>query len=285
MSLFVRIDVGFWSHRKTLRLRALLGDAALWIPPRLWSYAAQNQPDGDFTAYLPAEIGFLLGYSGDSQAMLQALQQAGFMDGAKIHGWADHNGFHEKFAARAKKAAKARWDKRGEGEEKTREEKRREDKRGEEASNAVSIDKQCLKHINSVNLADSGDAKTTDSPKISSTNEERKNDAKNLILFLNEKAGKRFGTRPTYIKQIQARLSEPDVTPDGCKTMILRQIAKWIGTEYEEYLTPETLFRPTKFPGYYDSRDLPLPSNGKSTPPKSKTVGLRAGEEPPTFIP
>lgn len=134
MSLFVRLEVGFWTHRKTIRLRALIGDAALWLPPRLWSYAAQNQPDGDFTGYLANELAMLLGYDGDAQAMLEALQRASFMDGMKIHGWADHNGYHTVFAERAKKAARARW-----RQEKTGEEKRREESTRQEASNASSM--------------------------------------------------------------------------------------------------------------------------------------------------
>lgn len=127
MSLFVRLDVGFWTHRKTMRLRALIGDAAFWIPPRLWSYAAQNQPDGDFSAYMPEELAMLVGCSTDPKALLEALQHAGFMDGMKIHGWADHNGYHEKFAARAKKAAEARW----------RGRSRRDEKKGQEKRQAV----------------------------------------------------------------------------------------------------------------------------------------------------
>lgn len=139
MSLFVRLETSFWTHRKTMRLRALIGDDALWLPPRLWCYAAQNQPDGDFSKYLPAELAMLLGYSGDAQALLEALQQAGFLDEMQIHGWAEHNCYHEVYAERAKKAANARW-----GNERKLKEKRAkgQEKRGEEqaqSSNASSI--------------------------------------------------------------------------------------------------------------------------------------------------
>lgn len=130
----MRIDVGFWQHRKTLRLRARIGDAALWLPPRIWSYAAQNQPDGDFSQYSAEEIAMLVGYLGDAQGMLEALQQASFFDGMKVHGWAEHNGYHTVFAERAKKAATARWEK-----DKKRKEKTREESTREETSNASSI--------------------------------------------------------------------------------------------------------------------------------------------------
>lgn len=141
MSLFVRVNVGFWDHRKTLRLRGLIGDAALWIPPRLWSYAANNQPDGDFEKYLPGEIAMLVGYNGDAQAMLQALQSTGFMDGMRIHEWEEHNGYHSTFAERAKTAAAARWSKKKAPKRTTgkREEKKGEEKRQALLAHAISI--------------------------------------------------------------------------------------------------------------------------------------------------
>lgn len=139
MSLFIRVQTSFWTHRKTMRLRARLGDVALWLPPRLWSYAAENQPDGDFTKYSAEELAMLVGCSTDAQAMLQALQDSGFMDGMKIHDWHEHNGYHEKFAERAKKAAAARW----KGQEKKVQDKKGQDKSqamlGDAKSNATSI--------------------------------------------------------------------------------------------------------------------------------------------------
>jgi hypothetical protein len=109
-----------------------LGDDAFWIPPRLWAYAADNQPDGDFSDYTDDEIASLIGYSKDASSMLQALLRSGFMDrDQKLHDWAEYNGFHKTFKARAKTAAVARW----------RKEKRKstEEKRGEEASIPPSI--------------------------------------------------------------------------------------------------------------------------------------------------
>lgn len=109
MSLYIRLMTGFWSHRKTAKLRSLIGDDAMWVPLRLWCYAAENQPDGCFKQYSSTELAMLLGYSKDAQAMLEALQHAGFMDGMEIHGWSEHNAFHQQFSDKAKKAAAARW--------------------------------------------------------------------------------------------------------------------------------------------------------------------------------
>lgn len=144
MSLFVRIEVSFWTHRKTMRLRSIIGEAALWLPIRLWSYAAQNQSDGDFSDYSAEEIALLLGYQLDAQAMLQALHKAGFMHEMRIHDWESYNGYHAAYAERAKKAAAARW-----GKERSKE-KNDTEKRGEEASiasgNATSIQPEPDEH-------------------------------------------------------------------------------------------------------------------------------------------
>lgn len=120
MSLYVRVLTNFYAHRKTLRLRAAIGDAAFWVPPRLWAYAAENQPDGCFKDFTNDEIAMLIGYSGNAQALLEALLKSGFMDAKplRIHDWDEHNSYHNTFSIRAKKAADVRW-----AEERKRKEK------------------------------------------------------------------------------------------------------------------------------------------------------------------
>jgi len=121
-------------------LQAVIGEAALWIPPKLWCFAAENQPDGDFTDFSAKELALSIGYVGDADRMLEALQQASFMDGMRLHDWIEHNGYHSVFADRAKKAAKARWKK-----ERTKERK---------DSTRQDIDKirgkHCYKHQSSI---------------------------------------------------------------------------------------------------------------------------------------
>lgn len=115
-NLYIRVKTGFYTHRKTVRLKITLGTDAYWIPPRLWSYAAENQPDGDLSKFTADEIAELIGFRGNAkcnaQAMLEALKKCGFIDeSGMIHDWNEHNGYHERFAERAKKAAAARWSK------------------------------------------------------------------------------------------------------------------------------------------------------------------------------
>lgn len=113
MALFIRVDLGFYTHRKTLRLFTKIGESAYWVPPRLWAYAANQQIDGEFQNYSAEEIALLIHYPGNAQAMLQALIDSGFMDvnPLRIHDWNEYNAFHAVFSERAKKAARARWSK------------------------------------------------------------------------------------------------------------------------------------------------------------------------------
>jgi len=110
--IYIKVKLGFYTHRKTAKLRALIGDDALWIPPRLWAYAAENQPDGDFTNYGSEELSMLLGCFKHASSMRQALLQAGFLDEpGVIHDWEEHNGYHKTYSDRARTAALARWKK------------------------------------------------------------------------------------------------------------------------------------------------------------------------------
>jgi hypothetical protein len=126
------LNCNFYTHRKTAKLRALIGDDAFWLPPRWWAYAAENQPDGIFKDYTAPEIAALLGYQKDPLKMLEALLQAGFADAnpLRIHDWQDFNGYHLAYSARAKNAATVRWQK-----ERTKE--KETEKRGEEKSQAL----------------------------------------------------------------------------------------------------------------------------------------------------
>ncbi len=79
-----------------------------------------------------------------------------------------------------------------------------------------------------------------------------------IIAYLSEKTDRQFRGTKESVKNIRARLAEPDVTLEGVKKMIDRQVEKWTGTEFEEYLTPLTLFRPSKFNAYYSAKDMPV---------------------------
>jgi hypothetical protein len=150
-NLYVRLHSSFWTHRKTLQLRRKLGDAAFWIPPRLWSFAAENAPDGDLSNYQAEDLAMLVQYSGDARSMLEALHEAGFLENGVIRNWEERNSFHVTNHDRAKKAAEARWAKRN---EKLSEKKERdiEKEKEKEKESKQALTKQCLADAPSIEV-------------------------------------------------------------------------------------------------------------------------------------
>ena len=92
---------------------------------------------------------------------------------------------------------------------------------------------------------------TDDSP-----NESLNDTYKEIISYLNEKAGMNYRAASKKTQScIHARLAE-GFTIEDFKIVIDKKCAEWIGTEYEKYLRPETLFG-TKFEGYLNARFIP----------------------------
>lgn len=92
-----------------------------------------------------------------------------------------------------------------------------------------------------------------------SHNESLNDTFKEIIFYLNEKAGMNYKASSKKTQTcIHARLAE-GFTIDDFKSVIDKKCAEWIGTEYEKYLRPETLFG-TKFEGYLNARFIPRQS-------------------------
>lgn len=86
-----------------------------------------------------------------------------------------------------------------------------------------------------------------------------------ILSYLNAKAGKNYRAKSKdTAKHINARLAE-GFSVDDFKTVIDKKCAEWLGTEFEQYLRPATLFG-TKFEGY-----LNAPVRAKAP---TKTVGV-----------
>lgn len=77
-----------------------------------------------------------------------------------------------------------------------------------------------------------------------------------IISYLNQKAGTNYRTKTeTTRSKIRAKLNA-NYTVDDLKTVIDKKCAEWIGTEYEKYLRPETLFG-NKFESYLNAKVNP----------------------------
>lgn len=81
---------------------------------------------------------------------------------------------------------------------------------------------------------------------------------KNIIEYLNSvcNTNYKYNTKATQ-KQIIARLKE-GYTEDDFKSVIDKKYKEWIGTDYEKYLRPDTLFG-SKFESYINQKILDTP--------------------------
>lgn len=74
-----------------------------------------------------------------------------------------------------------------------------------------------------------------------------------IVDYLNQKAGSNYRAKTAKTQSfIKARLNE-GFTEEDFKTVIDKKCAEWIGTEWEKYLRPETLFG-NKFEAYLNAK-------------------------------
>jgi uncharacterized phage protein (TIGR02220 family) len=85
-----------------------------------------------------------------------------------------------------------------------------------------------------------------------------------IINYLNEKAGTNYKhTTKSTQEHIKARLND-NFSIENFKTVIDKKCAEWKGTEFEQYLRPQTLFG-TKFESYLNSKVTKVTQNKTST--------------------
>ena len=73
---------------------------------------------------------------------------------------------------------------------------------------------------------------------------------KEVISYLNDKANTTFkDSNKANQRMISARMDEGHTLEDF-KTVVDNMVAKWKGTEWEQYLRPQTLFQASKFENY-----------------------------------
>lgn len=84
-----------------------------------------------------------------------------------------------------------------------------------------------------------------------------KDQAREVLRYLNAKSGRNFREIDVNLKLIHARLAEVSGDIDGIKKMIDRKCEQWKGDpKMDEYLRPDTLFNKIKFQSYYDLREV-----------------------------
>jgi len=117
MNSDIRISVCFPSHTKTKKLKRILGSEGVLSLITLWTYAAQNRPDGTLTGMDLDDISIAADWSGDEKEFIDALIKIGWVekrDGVYIlHDWEENNPWAADAVNRSEKARKAaekRWE-------------------------------------------------------------------------------------------------------------------------------------------------------------------------------
>lgn len=116
MNTDFRISVSATSHPKILKLMRRCGDIAFFNLIKLWTFVAQNKPDGDLTGMDVDDIEIAAGWNGECSTFYRALLDLCLLDateeGLFVHDWQDHNSFAafaKERSEKAKRAAEARW--------------------------------------------------------------------------------------------------------------------------------------------------------------------------------
>lgn len=119
-------------------------------------------------------------------------------------------------------------------------------KRYRERQKALKIEGNKERDVTVTSQSDAFSSYSISNNKSNSFSEE----IKEIIDYLNLKVNKRYTyNNKSYNSKINTRLKE-GFTVDDFKTVIDKKCDQWLGSEYEEYLTPDTLFAPSKFEKY-----------------------------------
>lgn len=114
----VRISVSLRRHRKTKRLKKLLGADGCWALVCLFLWAGEERWTGDLAGLTDDDIETEADWDGEPGAFVAALTEVGFLVGQararSIHDWLEHNPYASTKGQRiekGKRAANARWSK------------------------------------------------------------------------------------------------------------------------------------------------------------------------------
>lgn len=114
----IRLGISLQTHRKTKKLIKRLGPQGFVSLIFLWMQAAANNPNGRLGNMDIEDICVAAEWDGDEEEFITALLDMGWLDKSDsgefvIHDWEDHQPYvvtAKQRSAKAKKAAKARWD-------------------------------------------------------------------------------------------------------------------------------------------------------------------------------
>lgn len=105
-----KFPVSYWHDPRMFKLRKLVGDDALWLPARMWTFAVSQEGTGDLSEYSSAELAEALRYRGHAKRLRDAFTKAGYIDkNGRVVGWKELYALAASRKRSARTAAKARW--------------------------------------------------------------------------------------------------------------------------------------------------------------------------------
>lgn len=237
---WIKITTDMFDNRKIKHLRRLPdGNSIVLIWVMLLTLAGRCNSGGmifltENIPYTPKMLADELDFEESTvQLALTVLEQLGMIQTNSegflaVTGWEEHQNI--------------------EGMEKIRESKRLAQARWRAKQAAIAEKSTVDSTVDSTEIENNNADKDIDKEK-----EEDREIYIKVIQHLNEKAGTRYKPSSSKTKTcIHARLAE-GFTLDDFYMVIDKKCAEWIGTEWEKFLRPETLFG-TKFEGYLNSK-------------------------------
>ncbi|WP_272962306.1 conserved phage C-terminal domain-containing protein [Alcanivorax jadensis] len=221
---WIKMRSNLWDDPRVARLCDLTdqGEAAVigglyW----LWAAADQHTEDGFMAGLSLRQIDRKTGVQGFGQAVVDVGWMKEECDGIQIVNFDDHNGASAKRRSmEAKRKAYSR------------------------KSSASDADKRSTKQGHHAELEKEKEKEKEKELKIED------GDASLALAHLNEICGTKYSKTKTNLGPINARMTD-GATLDDVKAVINFKHREWSGDpKMAQYLRPDTLFRPTKFPGY-----------------------------------
>ena len=232
-------------HPKILRLSRTLGvskNEAIGVAHRFWWWALKYAEDGDLRRFNDDDLAHAVELNGRGKDFVEAMvtcggdAASGFIDRQpyfRIHDWWDYAG---KFLQSKYKHNPAKY--------------KRISKLYKNRSRVVH--RTVKEHDTLPNLT------------LPNQPNQNKKEAREVLEFLNEKAGKNFRLVDANINLIAARLKS-GATAAQCRQIIALKCRKWKGDpKTEEWLRPSTLFGKEKFEQYIGELLIHVDDNGLS---------------------
>lgn len=149
----------------------------------------------------------------------------------------------------------------------------------QKAIEAETVTQPLLERYASVTKSNESKSKN----KIQSKNNIYSQESDDIIDYLNEKAHTNYRHVDGNRKHISARLKE-GFSVEDCKTVIDKKCEDWMGTEYEQYLRPKTLFG-NKFENYLNGKIIKRKTQVTIEPPSYFRTAEQMAYDPDEELP